>query len=199
MGRMPARHSRNRRRQSADFHVYNRERNREPIFFDDEDRRYFLWLLRRYLSIVPHTDSRGRPYRSHRGRVQLLAYSLMLNHFHLVIRQLRSGGMEALMHAVMTSYVRYFNKRHAGSGALFDGRYRAAIKPDRRAKLNAIAYVHDNHSLRCECEFCSHRLYVGTSESPSWIDARVGLSIFGGESEYLDYRQMRAGLSAIAD
>lgn len=195
---IPARNSRNRRRPFADFHVYNRERNRDPIFFDDEDRRYFLWLIRRYLSTVPHADSRGRPYGSHRGRVQLLAYSLMLNHFHLVIRQLQAGGMEKLMHAVMTSYVRYFNKRHGETGALFDGRYRAAIKLDRRSKLNAIAYVHDNHSLECCCEFCSHRFYVGTSDTPSWIEARDGISLFGGEGEYLDYRRMRAGMSAIA-
>jgi REP element-mobilizing transposase RayT len=196
---VPHRNSRNRDRPLDDFHVYNRERNRDPMFIDDEDRRMFLSIVRRYLSVVVHKDARGRPYRCLRTHVRLLAFALMDNHFHLVLRQLRAGGMEVLMRSVMTSYVQYFNRRHDGGGSMFVERYRAAEKVDRRSKLNAIAYVHDNHSLDCRCEFCSHRFYMAPiSETPSWIEAQTGVTMFGGVEKYLNYREHRSGLSILS-
>lgn len=195
---MPYRNTRNRSQPNADFHLYNRERNRDPMFIDDEDRRMFLWMFRRYLSTVVHHDARGRPYRNLRSHVQLLAFALMENHFHLVIRQLRMGGMETLMRGVMTGYVSYFNRRHGVAGGMFLERFRAPEKIDRRSKLNAISYVHDNHGLDCRCEFCSHRFYLDAPDSPSWIDAGVGVAMFGGVEKYLDYRQFRSGLSSLS-
>lgn len=196
---MPYRNTRDRGYPNADFHSYNRERNRDPMFIDDEDRRMFLSIVRRYLSTVVHKDARGRPYRNLRSQVRLLAFALMENHFHLVLRQLRAGGMEAFMRSVMTSYVQYFNRRHGSAGGMFIERYRAAEKPDRRSKLNAIAYVHDNHGLDCCCEFCSHSFYLASpAEVPSWIDARVGVTMFGGADKYLEYRDHRSGLSILA-
>lgn len=196
---MPHRNTRNRSRLDTDFHTYNREQNREPMFFDDDDRRMFLWLVRRYLSVVQHTDSRGRPYRNLRSHVQLLAFALMENHFHLVLRQLRAGGLETFMNGVMSSYVRYFNKRHGRSGKLFTERFRAAEKLDRRSRLNAIAYVHDNHGLDCRCEFCSHRFYLAEGdEIPSWIAAEQSVGMFGGVERYVQYRTLRSGLTTLA-
>jgi hypothetical protein len=196
---MPYRNTRNRARINTDFHVYNRERNRGPLFIDDDDRRMFLWIVRRYLSTVQHSDSRGRPYRNLRPQVRLLAFAIMGNHFHLVLRQLRAGGMETFMNGVMSSYVRYFHKRHGGSGSRFTERFRAVEKLDRRSRLNVIAYVHDNHALDCRCDFCSHRFYLDpTGEVPSWIEAEAGVRMFGGVEKYVEYRTHRSGLTIIA-
>lgn len=169
------------------------------MFLDQDDRRMFMSIVRRYLSNVVHTDSRGRAYRNLRSHVQLLAFALMGNHFHLVLRQLRADGLETFMRSVMTSYVMYFNRRHGADGAMFVDRYRAVEKLDRRARLNAIAYVHDNHALDCHCEFCSHRFYLGAEgEVPSWIDAPAGLRTFGGVEKYVDYRALRSGLTILS-
>lgn len=179
-------------------HVYNREQNREPMFVDDEDRRMFLWIVRRHLGEVVQSDSRGRPYRNFRGELQLLSFALMTNHFHLVIRQLKAGALRSFMNGVMSSYVRYFNRRHGTSGSIFVGAYRAAPKEDRRSRLNAIAYVHDNHGSDCRCEFCSHRLFLAKPEEvPSWIAVDSALREFGGRDEYLRYRQFRQDLKAL--
>jgi hypothetical protein len=197
---MPHRNSRERSRAVRDFHVYNRQRDRDPIFRDDEDRRTFLWMISRYLTPVPQHDLRGRAYRNLRGHVEVLAFALMLNHFHLVIRQLRPGGLRMLMNGAMSSYVRYFNAKYGEDGSMFGERYRAAEKSDRRSLLNAISYVHDNHAIDCGCEFCSHRFYADPrSEVPSWLAAETGLQRFGGHDRYLDYREMRRGMSIIAD
>lgn len=197
---MPHRNSRQRSRAVRDFHVYNRQRDRDPIFRDDEDRRMFLWMISRYLMPVPQHDARGRAYRNLRGHVEVLAFALMLNHFHLVIRQLRPDGMRMLMNGAMSSYVRYFNGKYGENGSMFGERYRASEKSDRRSLLNAISYVHDNHALDCLCEFCSHRYYSNPGiEVPAWISVEAGLQRFGDSARYLDYRQMRQGLSVIAN
>ncbi len=182
------------------MHLYNREQNRDPMFVDDDDRVEFMWMLTRYLSATRQTDSRGRPYKSFRGKVDLLAFAIMTNHFHLVLRQLVPGAVELMMNGVLSSYVRYFHKRHGGEGTMFEDRFRSALKTDRRSLLNAIAYVHDNHGLVCDCRFCSHRFYAdGAGESPSWLAAESGLAKFGSVERYLAYREMRHGLSIIAD
>jgi hypothetical protein len=157
-------------------------------------------MITRYLSAIPQTDSRGRPYRSFRGRIDLLAFAIMENHFHLALRQLVPGAMQSMMNGVMTSYVRYFHRRYGGEGTIFRDRFMAAVKLDRRAQLNSIAYVHDNHGLSCHCSFCSHDYYSRAGEdAPSWLAAKQGIEKFGTVERYFAYREMRHGLSIIAD
>jgi hypothetical protein len=169
------------------------------MFIDDADRDTFLWMIWRHLTVTPTFDAGGRPYRPLGDQVTVLAFALMTNHFHLVLRQLRPRGVETLMHRSMSSYVRYFNRRRGDSGAMFDGRFRAALKADRRSQLNAIAYVHDNHGLSCNCKYCSHRYYDDPEAPvPSWVSSGLGLELFGGPEQYRSYRVMRAGISELA-
>jgi hypothetical protein len=197
---MPRRNTRHRADRFREYHVYNREADREPMFHDDEDRYKFLSILERYLSTERQYDSRGRAYANLRSHVQLLAFAIMTTHFHLVFRQLRANGLDTLMNRLMSTYVRYYNRKYASEGAMCDDRFRSAVKLTRRSQLNAIAYTHDNHGLDCECDFCSHRYYGAPPETiPSWIDAEIGLNKFGNFENYINYRQLRHGISLIAD
>lgn len=197
---MPRRNTRNRRTSIREYHTYNRDADQEPMFFDDQDRHKFLSIVQRYLALEIHTDSRGRPYRNLRGHVRLLAFAVMTTHFHLVLRQLRAGGLDTFMNRVMSTYVRYFNRKYELTGPMCEDRFRSAIKLDRRSQLNAIAYVHDNHGADCHCDFCSHRYYAnGAADVPSWLDAGFGLEKFGNVERYEAYREMRRGISIIAE
>jgi hypothetical protein len=174
------------------LHGYNREKSRTPMFKDDEDRRLFKSLFERYLSAEPQTDSRGRPYKNHRAGVRLLALTIKTNHFHVALLQLEPMAAGALMQAVMTTYVRYFNKKYGSSGAMFEGEVRLRPAKDLRDELHLIAYVHENHGDDCYCEFCSHSLYVGhPSHVPSWIDVAEGLARYRGVSNYLRWLRTR--------
>lgn len=174
------------------FHAYDRESDREPMFRDVEDRRTFLDLLRRHLSQVPSRDSRGRPHKSFRDVVRLVAFALKENHFHLVLYQVVSGGIGELMRPVLVAYTSYFNRKYGTSGSLFVDRTRRRMLDGRRDALDTISYVHDNHGIDCGCEFCSHRLYVGDpNEVPSWIGVQGGLELFGGVTEYERFRSLR--------
>src|SRR4051812_41704268 len=103
------------------YHGYNREREKAPMFKDDEDRRFFKSLFERHLSLDPPSDSRGRQYASYRHRVELLSLTIKRNHFHVALFQLEPGGAGALMRAVVAVYVRYFNDKYGKGGAMFDG------------------------------------------------------------------------------
>ena len=113
-------------------------------------------------------------YPSFRGEVRLLSLSMMGNHFHVALLQLEGGGAGRLMHAVMTAYVVYFNRKYGKGGEMFDEEIRLRTANGRREQLNVIAYVHENHGDHCHCEFCSHSLYVGASGACAGVDRRRG-------------------------
>lgn len=174
------------------LHGYNREKLRAPMFRDDDDRRFFKGLFERYLSLEPQTDSRGRPFKNHREGVRLLALTIMTNHFHVALLQLEPMAAGALMQAVMTTYVRYFNRKYEKGGEMFDGEVRLRPAKGRREELHVVSYVHENHGDHCFCEFCSHSLYMGhPSHVPSWIDVGEGLRRFGGIPNYLKWLRAR--------
>lgn len=145
-----------------------------------------------HLSVEEQKDSRGRKYSSHRKGVKVLALALKTNHFHVVLLQAEQGAAGRLMHAVMSSYVRYFNDKYGRGGAMFDSEVKLRPADSPRDRLNVIAYVHENHGDHCYCEFCSHALYTGhPALVPDWIDVAAGLELFGGVAGYLDWLRAR--------
>ena len=123
------------------YHVYNRGVNKGDIFFDDQDYRVFLHLLKYYLSPVQSLDKehpltdlmeivRPRPLANLEKEVDLVAYCLMPNHFHLLLKQNTIDGMTKLMRRLMTTFAMYINKRHHRVGHLFQAKYKAALIQD---------------------------------------------------------------------
>lgn len=162
------------------------------MFRGDEDRAFFKSLFERYLAAEPQFDGRRRPYKNHRKGVRLLSIAIKTNHFHVILLQIEPDAVGALLQAVMTTYVRYFNKKYGEVGEMFDGEARFRPAKDRRDELGLIAYVHENHGDHCYCRFCSHALYVGhPGHVPSWIDVDEGLKRFGGVANYLKLLRAR--------
>ncbi len=194
--RMPRKHTRKAPVAQMLYHVFNREKNRAPMFLDDEDRRTFTWMISRYLTPQPSRDARGRPYRNLRHAVRLESMALKSNHFHNGLFQVVEGGVEALMNGAMTSYVRYFNRKYGRDGEMFRGEYRCIPKPDRHSQRTLFAYIHDNHGDDCHCEFCSHRYFVDPSDVPGWLSVDRPLALFGGPERYKQFRQARSLIRA---
>ena len=92
----------------AMYHVTARGNERRAIFRSDADRRRFLEKLEQ-LAGVHH--------------VEVYAYALMLNHYHLLLFTPR-GNLGAFLQQFNTSYTMYFNRRHSRTGHLFAGRYK---------------------------------------------------------------------------
>ena len=72
------------------------------------------------------------------------AYVLMPNHFHLLVRETREGGITKYLRGLLTGYSSYFNKRHNRVGSLFQSRFKAE-HVDRDEYLRYLfAYIHLN-------------------------------------------------------
>ena len=93
-------------------HVLQQGNNQQPIFLDAQDRDAFLGSL---------ADSA----RMH--RVTIHAYVLLSASYHLLVTPATAEALSLMVQALGRSYVRYFNRRHARSGTLWEGRFRSSV------------------------------------------------------------------------
>jgi len=126
------------------YHVYNRGAAKANIFNDDTDYRFLLNLFKRHLSKDITKDRFGRESPNYRDRVELVAYCLMPNHYHLMVYLLEDDGLEKLMRSVMTSYSRYFNRKYRRSGTLFQNQFLAVRIPTESYFWHISRYIHLN-------------------------------------------------------
>jgi REP element-mobilizing transposase RayT len=110
-------------------HVMARGIEGQSIFRDDKDRDGFLKRL---------MDGVGRA-----GGPQLYAWSLMSNHFHLL---LRSGeeGLSLTMRRLMTGHAVTYNRRYKRQGHLFQNRYKSIVVEEESYFLELVRYIHLN-------------------------------------------------------
>jgi putative transposase len=111
------------------YHVINRGNMRMRVFDDTEDYDYFLKLLYDGLK---------------REAVELHAYCLMPNHFHLLLVPQREESLSRLMQWVMTSHVRYYHKKNKTSGHIWQGRYKSFIVQKENYYLSLLRYIEAN-------------------------------------------------------
>ena len=157
------------------------------MFVDDQDRCEFVEILKRHLGSSDIRIRRDRNRVKVEG-AQLIAGALMATHFHLIIAQRNHAAMTKLMHAVLSAYVRYFNKRHGTKGPMFSGPFRHRRLKNTTDLKWAIAYVHFNPQ-RLTDRFSTHNAYV-SNDPPPWIATAAAMKQFGGRANYLNY--MRA-------
>jgi len=109
-------------------HVMARGIERRKLFRDDKDRKSFLDRL---ATILEETQT------------QCYAWSLIPNHFHLLLRT-GPTPLSKVMRRLMTGYAVTFNKRHKRSGHLFQNRYKSVICEEDPYLLELIRYIHLN-------------------------------------------------------
>lgn len=126
------------------YHVYNRGAGKEAIFRHDDDYRYMLGLFKKYLSENGAVDKYGRTLPNYHNKIELVAYCLMQNHYHLFVYLLEDDGLEKMMRSVMTAYSRYFNQKYQRSGTLFETQFLASRVSQEPYFLHITRYIHLN-------------------------------------------------------
>lgn len=171
------------------YHIYNRGVEKRQIFYDENDCKVFLHYMKMYLlpeeelqllNNVNFQTQRFVPLNLSK-EVDLLAFALMPNHIHLLIKQHTRDGIVKFMRRVSTAYVMYFNKKYQRVGVLFQGRYKASLIDNEIYLLHLTRYIHLNpNGLSVPIdfnEFSSYPYYLRKKQA-SWIKPKEILSYF---------------------
>ncbi len=130
------------------YHVFNRGTDKRNIFNDHFDYLRFYNSLIFFNTIKPIKNYRLAK-SSHLKRadklVKILAYSLLPNHFHLIVEPLVDNGLSEFIKRVSGGYTAYFNERNERSGVLFQGKYKKVHISTNEQFEYIFAYVNENH------------------------------------------------------
>jgi len=110
-------------------HVIVRGNNREPIFYRDQDYRFYLEKLKQAC------DKHG---------CMVHAYVLMTNHVHLLITPDSEQGLGKTLQMLGRYYVQYFNHAYDRTGTLWEGRYKATLIDSETYLLTCYRYIELN-------------------------------------------------------
>ena len=82
--------------------------------------------------------------RKRKFLVNILAFCLMPNHYHLLIRPVVEGGITQFMRKLNIGYAKYFNNKYERKGALFEGRYKSVAVTNEAHFIHLPYYIHLN-------------------------------------------------------
>ena len=172
-------------------HIIQRGNNRQPIFASAEDRGLLLHLVEEHA-------------RKH--QVAVHAYLLLETQFHLLATPERDDAIPQMMQGIGRSYVRHFNLRHARTGTLWEGRYRATVIQAGRYLLPCMTYLDLSPveaGLAAEAAdyaWSSHLHYIGRRTdrliTPHALYWELGNTPFARDEAYGNL--VRAGVSEAA-
>jgi REP element-mobilizing transposase RayT len=134
------------------YHLYNRGVNRQPIYFLEEDRAFFIKRLRHYC----------RP-----ELVDVAAYCLMPTHYHLLVYLKTDVFSRRVMQPFGVSYTKAINRQQDRVGPLFQGPFKAKLVDQEAYLIHLSRYIHLNPVSAglvrspADWSYSSYRDYIG--------------------------------------
>ena len=155
--------------EGAWYHVMNRGIAHKRIFFNIDHKKKFLELLGEISRIYG---------------VEVHAYCLMDNHYHLVIHTPRGNLSEAIKY-LNSKFVQFVNLTLNKDGPLFKGRFKAIIISAEEYLIRLSRYIHLNPvsanitKWAEDYEWSSYSMYLGKKEPTPWLVTREIIKRFG--------------------
>ena len=127
------------------YHLYNRGNSNQVIFRDEYDYIHFIKLLylsnTRYRIVLRDLVNEFNVARLGQRVVYIGAYSLMPDHFDLIIAVPENGNISKFMQRLLTAYSMYFNAKYSHSGSLFEGKFKSKYISSNRYLRYLFSYV----------------------------------------------------------
>ncbi|MFC1896495.1 transposase, partial [Thermodesulfobacteriota bacterium] len=165
--------------EGALYHILSRGNDRQNIFLSDDDHNAFLNILEEI---------------SDRFDIDIFAYVLMNNHYHLLLRT-NMANLSKSMQWLGTAYTRRFNLKYFRSGHLFQGRFKSILVQNEAYLTQLSCYIHRN-PLRAgvvnrlaDYRLSSYRAYAYRTKHPDWLNKELILSQFKGKEPHKAYRE----------
>ena len=124
------------------YHIYNRGNAKDNIFLDEADFQFFLLRLKQNLGLEKKVNRHFRPLSP--DSFSIIAYCLMPNHFHLLVKQNLDVPTGKLLSKLCTSYSMYFNKKYDRIGHVFQDQFKQKNIQNDMYLLWLSAYIHLN-------------------------------------------------------
>lgn len=194
------------------YHIYNRGVEKRLIFQDPLDYGVFLFYLKEYLLPKDEKELTSRlsdPNASFKEKdkvlkllrlnnfaeeITLLAFCLMPNHFHFLVKQKLPQSIDKFMNSLGTRYTMYFNRKNKRVGSLYQGVYKAVSVTTDEQLLHLTRYIHQQalalQGLAWEREMTeqpsSYLDYVGKRKT-DWVKPDKILKFFSKTNLNLSY------------
>lgn len=180
------------------YHIYNRGSEKRIIFHDKRDYKRYLKTLRYYQLSGPKPKlshffkyQRFKPEQAQK-LVEILAYCLMPNHFHLLVKQTKEGGITEVLTKLSLSYTKYFNTRYNRVGPLFQGEFKAVHIENDEQLIHVSRYIHLNPIASLlindlnKFEYSSYLEYLGVNMD-EYCSTEEVLGLFNSAEKYEEF------------
>jgi putative transposase len=188
------------------YHVYNRGIDGRSVFTNTLEHDRFISLIDFYRhSDVPMRYSKYQDLPASLQTeatknieklpcmVTILAYCLMPNHFHLLLRQEKEHGIIQFVGNISNGHAKYYNSKHKRKGPLFQNSFKAVWVETDEQLLHVSRYIHLNPVTssiipvnRLESyPWSSYRMYLGNETS--FVETQEVLSHFQTTQKYKQF------------
>lgn len=188
------------------YHVLNKGVFLQPTFSSKRDFDRALEVIRyyqnqrpplRYSQFITLSNERRKEILDNLAKeknflVKIIAYCLMPNHLHLLLKQAKEEGISKFMSNFTNSYTRYFNVKNNRNGPLFQGKFKAIRVETDQQLLHLSRYIHLNpysaYVVKIikdmeNCPYSSLPEYLGKSEM-GFCDKEIILGQFKNLASY---------------
>lgn len=204
------------------YHIYNRGIEKRETFLENKDYFRFIHdmfefndenpVINNFNHLKKVKDNSNsievievepRYHKPRKLLVEIMAFVLMPNHFHFLLKQKQENGIIKFMQKLGTGYTMYFNKKNERVGSLFQGRFKAVLVEKESHFIYLPSYIHLNPldldyrgstsielQLKDKLEFLenyrwsSYPDYIGQKNFPSITSRNQYLEFFGGQEGY---------------
>lgn len=142
-------------------HVIKRGARGMNIVNNDDDRWRFLLMLEHFNDKKissnwfrelmdekkANTLERASIWPLKKPIVEVIAFTLLDNHFHLLLREIKEGGVTAFMTSIGLGMSKCFNEKYGGKGSIFQGAYKSRTIQDDRQLRYVSAYIQVKNSF----------------------------------------------------
>ena len=135
------------------YHVFNRGVDKR-IIYNTKEQQYFFFNRLKLLNTIDSRKYIANKRSRYKDKIitgngeeliSIVAYCLLPNHFHLLLKQKVDNGISQFMQRLGTSYTKFFNQQEDRSGSLFQGKFKATHLSDNFSLPILSAYVNLNY------------------------------------------------------
>jgi putative transposase len=181
------------------YHVFNRGVDKRDVFMDEFDFSRFIRCVDVFNDIDPvyslywhdYLENKNDGKNQKEPLVEIIAYCLLPNHFHLLLRQSVEGGISELIKRVVGGYTKYVNYKYKRSGVIFGSKTKHRHLESSEVINKVSAYINGNSEIhgRCECvkwPWSSANYYL-RGESKIYINKKDVMQYFDCTKEYRQF------------